>query len=152
MNANELLLFLTRDQIKATFGAARELPTEKLDWKPAPGARSALDQLQEIATAIDFNWDVYINRKVEWSEEKSERWKQTRSQYTDLDQLEQMALAGADRLESLLGQLDPSDYRAPVQVPWGEATMAECLAYHYWNSAYHHGQIVYIASLLEHPG
>lgn len=149
MNANELLLFLTRDQIKATFEAARELPSDKLEWKPAPGARSALDQLQEIATAIDFNWEMYTTRRVEWSEEKAERWKQTRSQYTDLDQLEQMALAGADRLESFLKDFNPADYRASVEVPWGEVVLAECLAYHYWNSAYHHGQIVYIASLLE---
>ena len=151
MNASELLLFLTRDQLKATFQAARELPVDKLDWKPATGARSALDQLQEVATALDFTWDTYTTRKVEWSDEKAEKWKRERSQFKDLDELEKMALAGADRLEEFLKDFDPAEYLAPVQFPWGPLTMAECLAYHYWNSAYHHGQIVYISSLLEVP-
>ena len=150
MTANELLIHLTRGQIKETFDAARELPTDRLDWKPAPEARSALDQLQELATAMEFHWDVYVTRKVEWSQEKSERWQAYRSQFTDIDELENMAKAGAERLAAFLATFDPVDYAAPVEFPIpGEFNMADCLAYHYWNATYHNGQINYIASLLE---
>jgi uncharacterized damage-inducible protein DinB len=149
MTANELLIHLTRSQIAETFAAARELPPDRLDWQPAPGARSALDQLQELATALDFNWSAYSERKVEWSPEKAERWKTHREQFTDIDELERMAVAGTERLAAFLATFDPADYTAPVAFPIpGEFNMADCLAYHYWNATYHHGQIVYIGSLL----
>ena len=149
MTANELLIHLTRSQIKETFDAARQLPTERLNWQPAPGARSALDQLQELATALDFNWDVYTQRKVEWSQEKAERWTSYRAQFTDIDTLEKMAMTGTERLAEFLSIFDPADYSAPVEFPFpGEFNMADCLAYHYWNATYHNGQINYIASLI----
>jgi uncharacterized damage-inducible protein DinB len=149
MTANELLIHLTRSQITETFDAARQLPLDKLTWQPAPGARSALDQLQELATALDFNWSTYTERKVEWSQEKAERWKEHRSQFTDIDELEAMAQAGTERLAAFLADFDPADYSASVEFPIpGTFTMADCLAYHYWNATYHNGQINYIASLL----
>jgi uncharacterized damage-inducible protein DinB len=149
MTANELLIHLTRSQITETFAAARQLPPDRLNWQPAPGARSALDQLQELATALDFNWSAYSERKVEWSQEKAERWKAHREQFTDIDELERMAVAGTERLAAFLATFDPADYTAPVSFPIpGEFNLADCLAYHYWNATYHHGQIVYIESLL----
>ena len=149
MTANELLIHLTRSQVKETFDTARQLPADKLDWQPAPGARSALDQLQELATALDFNWDVYVTRRVEWSAEKAERWKAHRSQFTDIDELERMAMAGTERLSAFLATFDSAEFSAPVEFPIpGEFNMADCLSYHYWNATYHMGQINYIASLL----
>ncbi|MEA2553574.1 MAG: hypothetical protein QOJ65_1750, partial [Fimbriimonadaceae bacterium] len=40
MTATELLIHLTEKEIDSLFQAARRLPADKLDWKPAPDARS----------------------------------------------------------------------------------------------------------------
>lgn len=152
MNANELLIYLTRRQIKDTFNAARKLPADKLDWKPSPGSRSALDQLQEVATALDMVWSAYTDRKVTWSEEKFLQWKEERRKTADLDELEKMAMSDVERLAGFLETFDPSDFTAPVELPWPiNYTLADCLAHTFWNGAYHEGQINAIAALLEDP-
>lgn len=150
MTAAEYLSRLTRNQIRDLFEAARQLPAERLDWKPTTNSRSALDQLQEVATALDFNWSTYTERKVEWSDERAEQWQRERSQYTDLDELERMAQAATDKLEQFLSTLSDEDWSAPVEFPFpSEYTLGDCVAYHFWNAAYHEGQINYIASLCE---
>lgn len=153
MTVPEFLVRLTRNQVRDLFAAARTLPAEKLTWKPAPGSRSALDQLQEVATAVDFNWSTYTDRRVEWSDEKAEQWVLERSRFTDLDELEQMAQSGTDRLAAFMSTLSDEDWSAPVEFPFeSEFTLGDCLAYHFWNAAYHEGQITYIASLCEAAG
>lgn len=150
MTAQDLLIRLTRNQIRDLFEAARQLPSDKLDWKPSPESRSALDQLQEVATAVDFNWSTYTDRQVEWSDEKAAEWQRHRSQYTDLDELERMAHASTDRLEAFLNTLTDEDLLSKVEFPFpADYLLIDCLAYHFWNCAYHEGQINYISTLLE---
>lgn len=149
VNAHELLLHLTRKQVANTFAAARKLPPNRLEWRPGPGARTALDQLQEFATAMDVTWDVYQSRKLSWSKEVNKAWMEKRSQITDIDELERIANANIDKLAGFLAEFDPADYAERIEVPFSkDYTMADCLALHFWNGAYHEGQINYIASLL----
>lgn len=149
MNANELLVYLTRRQLKSLFEAARALPADKLDWKPAPEARSALDQLQEFATALSQFGNAWTERKIEFNPEKFTEWKAERSKHTSIDELEKIATEQTEEFIKFLETVKPDDYDLPVDMPFpGEFTMADVLSYHYWNGAYHTGQITYIASLL----
>lgn len=150
MNATELMSYLTRKQVKSTFEAARRLPGDKLSWKPTPSSRSALDQLQELATAISYFWSLYSTGKMEWDEENYKKWYAERSQIVDLEELERMALADADRLAQHFGTMTAADLDKEVSMPFpGEYKMADIMAYHYWNASYHEGQINYIGTLLE---
>ena len=150
MNANELLIYLTRKQLTAIFEAARALPADKLDWQPAPGARSALDQLQEFATALSRFGNAWTERKIEFNPEQFAEWKADRSKLTDIDELEKVATEQTEQFITFLQSVKPEDYNLPVEMPFpGEFKMADVLSYHYWNGAYHQGQILYIGNLLE---
>jgi len=150
MNALELLIYLTEKQVDRVFEVARRLPAEKLDWKPAPGARSALCQLQEIATALPEFWPMFTERKMEWDGAQFERWMTERAKITSLDELEAITKKNTQLLVEFIKASDANDLTAPVQMPFpGEFNVADILSYHYWNAAYHEGQIMYIASLIE---
>jgi len=150
MNALQLLCHLTRRQTDSLFRAARNLPAERLDWTPAPGVRSALSQLQEIATANETFKAAWTERKISWSPEAFAKWMEYRSQFTDLDQLEEMTRKSCEDLCEFIMGLQESDLTLPVEMPFpGDFKLADILAYTYWNASYHEGQINYIASILE---
>jgi len=149
MTAIELIIRLTEREIDSLFKAARALPADKLDWKPAPGARSALDQLQEIATSYDTFQSAHKERRVEWSEEMFAKWIAERSKITDLDELEKRTREGYRSALADLQASNPDDLVLPVEMPFpGDFTLVDIYTYYYWNAAYHEGQIRYIASLL----
>ena len=150
MNAQELIAYLTRKQVRATFEAARRLPADKLGWKPAPSSRSALDQLQELATAVTQFWSLYTTGKMEWDSEVHQNWYVERAKITDLDELERMAAADTEKMAEFFAKMPAEQLETVVHLPFpGEYKMADIMCYHYWNAAYHEGQINYIASLLE---
>lgn len=153
MDARDLICRQNERQIDSLFRAARALRTEKLTWKPAPGARSALDQLQEIATSYTEFADAYRKRKVEWNPKEFARWMQERSQYTDLDELERMTREGNAKLAEEIRATDLADLSLPVEMPFpGDFTVADIFSYYSWNAAYHEGQIYYIGSLDSNAG
>lgn len=150
MNATELLCYLTDKQVDSLFTAARSVPADKLDWKPAPGARSALDQVQEAATAIDKFWSAYESKKVEWDQEAFNTWQAERGKLTSLDELERICKEQTKRLTDFIRKTNEDDLSLPVSMPFpGDFKFADILAYHYWNCSYHEGQINYIVSMLE---
>jgi hypothetical protein len=137
-------------QLDSLFRAARTLPADKLDWKPAPGSRSALDQLQEVATSPDQFRAAHAERKMEWSEEKFVQWMAERGELTDLDQLERHAKESHARLFAEIRAMSEEDLELPVQMPFpGEWKVADIFAYYHYNASYHEGQITYIRTLLE---
>ena len=149
MNAQELLIQQTEKQIAQLFAVARRLPADKLDWKPAPGARSALCQLQEVATALPIFWQIYTDRKLDWDPGKMAAWVEERSKLTTLDELEAVAKENTRKLAEFIRELDPEHLTDSVELPFpGERNMADVLGYHFWNASYHEGQITYIESLL----
>jgi len=149
MTAIELITRQTEKQIDSLFRAARALPADKLDWKPAPGARSALDQLQEIATSYDQFQCAHKERKVEWDGEKFAAWMAERAKITDLDELERLTREGYGKMLADLQGTDPANLTAPVQMPFpGDFSLADIFCYYYWNASYHEGQIYYIGTLL----
>ena len=152
MTACQLLIHLTNNQVADLFKVARSLPQDKLDWKPAPGARSALDQLQEVATALDFFLEGMKQREVKWDEETGQRWEEERAKLTTLDELEAATLRTTKLLTDYLATLTDDELDEKVIVPFPiEMNLGENMAYHYWNMSYHQGQIYYIKSMLTEP-
>jgi len=150
MNAIDLLIHLTERQIDSIFRAVAAIPAEKLTWSPTPGNRSALDQLQEVATAPIAFWSAYSERKVEWDEEKFNKWREERSKITDLGELEKLTRENIAKVAEFMRGLTEDELTAPVQLPFpGSYSLADVLAYNYWNMGYHEGQITYIATMIE---
>jgi len=150
MNANELLCYLTEKQIDRIFETARKFPPDKLDWKPGPNARSALEQLQEVATALNEFLPGIKARKVSWDDKRFADWMESRAKLTSLDDLEKSAKASTKELTDYIRTLPESDLDAICEMPFpGEFRVADLVSYHLWNASYHEGQINQIGFLLE---
>ncbi|RYG39493.1 DinB family protein [bacterium] len=153
MTAQEHLVRLSDRNFQTLSQTVRAFPKDKLDWKPAPGSRSALDQLQEIATILEASGDMYKTYKLEFNPEDFGAWMERRQQYTDAEELLQMIeKVTASNNETIMG-IPEEDLVKPFEMPWpGEFRVIDVLGYHPWNMAYHDAQINYIASMLETPG
>lgn len=150
MTSQELLARTIRRQIDSLFRTVAGLPADKLDWTPAPGSRSALSQLQEIATSVDEFWSGHSERKVEWAPERLEAWLNRRAALTDLAEIEKLTRESHERLIEYILNLPAEELSLPVEMPFpGEWLVADILNYYSWNAAYHEGQITYIKNLLE---
>ena len=148
MKTIEFLTYLTEHQIDGLFEAARALPADKLAWKPAPGARSALDQLQEVATAPAWFTDTHKKRKMEFDMEAFQKWREERSKITDIDELEKLCRANMRTYLDSIKDLDEAELGDKYEMPFpGEFKLADILTYHFWNISYHEGQINYIQTL-----
>lgn len=139
---------MTERQIDTLFRDARALPADKLDWKPTPDSRSALDQLQEVATSCDTFREGLKERKIVWSDEMFGAWMAERAKLTDLDALEKHAREGHARLYEDILNLTEAELDEPFEMPFpGEWTVADVLVYYHYNASYHDGQINYIGTL-----
>lgn len=150
MTAQELLCLQIQRNTDQLFRAARAIPAEKLDWKPSPEMRSALDQLQEIATADSVFKSSYVNRELDWSPDLMGQWLAERSKYTDLDELEKMTRESNAKLCEYIMSVDDDYLSQPVKMPFpGEFDVAYIFSYYPWNMAYHEGQITAIGMRLQ---
>jgi uncharacterized damage-inducible protein DinB len=149
MTALELLADMTRRQLDSFFEAVRAIPADKLDWQPSPGSRSALDQVQEVATVFAGIPKAVTERKLEFTPEAFAQMVADRKKVTDLAELEKMTREGTEKLIEFILSVPASELQDTVAMPWpGDYRVASLLGYHNWNMAYHEGQINYIGTLL----
>lgn len=148
MTAHEVLKRQLLNQQTAFLTMVNKVPADKVEWVPQEGMRSALDQFQEVATAISHNWGVYRDRRMEWTPESFLEWKTSRAKLLTFAELEARLRADTDMLIAHMDSLPAEELSAPVQMPWGEHIVADTVTFHVWNMAYHEGQISYILQLL----
>ncbi|MES2464270.1 MAG: DinB family protein [Armatimonadota bacterium] len=124
------------------------IPPDKRTWKPAEGARSAMDQFAECAILNGSTAETILNRTGPSAEFMGEY-------ATIKDGLVQDEAAARVLLEKNTAQViaairtvPTEDLDATVVMPWGPMALHSLCAYPFWNMTYHQGQIVYIASLL----
>lgn len=150
MNSIDSLVRNTERQLDRFFDAVKSIPADKLDWKPAPGARSVLDQVQEVATVFQSIPDAVSNRKLAWSDDMYATMMAERQKLTDLAQLEAQTREGTAQLVEFIRTVREDELNDVVEMPWpGDFRVADLLGYHSWNMAYHEGQIYFIGTLLE---
>lgn len=149
MTAIEFLIDNTQKRLDSLFEVARTLPADKLDWKASPESRSALDQLQEVATCVDEFWAAHTERKVEWDPAKFTAWQERRGKLTSVDELQAAANESHARLFEAMRGMTDEYLELPVQMPFPRPfTVLDILAYYSWNASYHEGQITFIKTLL----
>lgn len=150
MNATELLCYLTEKQIDRLFEIAHKFPADKLDWKPDGNTRSALDQLQEVSTALTEFLPGIKSRKVEWAPERFAKWVEYRSKITSVDELEKLARESTKELLDYMRTIPEADLDLDVEMPFpGNFKVADVISYHLWNASYHEGQINMLSFMLE---
>ena len=124
------------------------LPEDKRNWSPDEKARTAIDQVAECALLNGYTADLIQNRTwtmgsdfTEYTRIKAELAQDWNAVKTLLDQNTAKVIAA-------LGTVSDEDLGNPIEMPWRTQTLAEIIAYGYWNMTYHEGQINYIASIL----
>lgn len=149
MQATDLLIRQLERELESFLKIAGKVPADKLDWTPGEGTRSALSQMQEVATVISENWGLYETRKMVWNDDAFAAWLENRSQYTTFEAIEAKLKEDIQQLKDFVRTRTPDDLEAEVEMPWpGEFKLCDVIYYACWNMAYHEGQIATILMLL----
>lgn len=127
--------------------ALHRLPEDKRNWSPMGDARTAMDMVAECALltdvteivqtrafSADFNFEAYRAQKAELAQ--------------DPEKTHALLIESTHKAIETIKTIPDADLAIEVQMPWGPMTIAQVIAYPYWNMCYHEGQINYIASML----
>jgi len=124
------------------------LPEDRRTWSPEDKSRSALDQFAECAILNGYTAKL-IQTHV-WPSGGFDNFLREKSEASALSWEDLSALLEENtRLAvEIISALPDEELEVEIDLPWGKSSLAEILAYPYWNMTYHQGQINYIASML----
>ena len=143
---------ITQKALDDVCRAALAIPAEKQDWSPGGDARSALNQMQEIAVAatwfLNVMQDLRVPREPERSiDETMERARQLKT----IEECVEMARSTTSELCRAIAAFPPEALEVEATLPFGEGqtvSMADVLYLHAWNLTYHLGQLNQIQLML----
>ena len=149
--SNTLQGFLAAATKKASADLAAALlrvPEDKRAWSPQGNARTALDQVAECAFLNGYTADLIQTRQ--WPTGGFDAYLRAKDEIVaqGWDHIHALLEANTDRVIAVLRAVPETALNDGIAMPWGTQTMAEIIAYPYWNMTYHEGQINYIASML----
>ncbi|MEO6906846.1 MAG: DinB family protein [Abditibacteriaceae bacterium] len=114
------------------------VPDEKLDWKPAPDAKSVLDIAHEIALSTDSIANFLATGEYQKNVARPTTREEAKSAIT----------AAAETYAKVLPRLTREQLAGTAHFPWGEVPMGEAIGMPVIEILHHHGQIAYIQTLL----
>ena len=152
MRIQEFLATSIESKLKQLFELARKVPEDRVDWSPGGTARSALDQLQEVAIIHRFHTKILLDKKVgEITPETFEKYNTDRRKLMTIDQCEESALRLTAELVAVIRGYSDEGLELRITLPFGggvDLSVAELMMMPYWNLGYHEGQIQFILNLL----
>ena len=124
------------------------IPEDKRHWSPEDKARTALDQVAECAILNGYTADLIQTRR--WQSEGFDRFMASKAQAAaqNWEELEALLQENTRAVCGAIRAVPDEALQDPIEMPWRTQTLAEIIAYPYWNMTYHQGQINYIASML----
>ncbi|MCS6923330.1 MAG: DinB family protein [Fimbriimonadales bacterium] len=149
MPFQQMVSKLTLNAVDELLRYAKAIPADKLTWRPAAHARSALEILQECAVlpAAVAAWLHERPQSPPSMEQYAPIWAQAQT-LTTLDACEVALRENTQKLLQAVESLSEADLNQTAVAPWGRTyTLAEGCFIHYWNLTYHLGQIAYIQLL-----
>lgn len=149
--SNTLQDFLSAATQKAAddlTAAVLRLPEDKRGWSSDGTARPALDQMAECAILNGYTADLIQTQT--WPDDRFETFFQEMAEAAaqDWETLSARLRENAGRIAAAISAVPDNALGREIKMPWGTQTMAQIMAYPYWNMVYHHGQVNYIASIL----
>ena len=115
------------------------IPEEKLDWKPAPTANSALEIVNHVAFYIRAM--IPVLGGAEWKPVEA-------APATTLKEAQDLLTSTVEEYVAALRAVPPADLRRTVSLPFGSFPLARAAMMPAVDLIHHHGQITYIQSLL----
>jgi len=151
MRYQDQVVKLTQKALDDVCRAAAAVPDDRLDWVPMGSVRSALNQMQEIATSATWFIPVVESGVVpHFDAETAANHTRFRRTMETLDACVAEARQSTGHLCQAIIAFPDKDLDKEVTMPFGAGTttMADVLQMHYWNLVYHLGQINQIQLML----
>ncbi len=114
------------------------IPDDKLAWKPAPEAKSALEICQEICGVVGGFAGAL----------QGQEFKVNPPTLSDREGAKAAVLAATSNYAQILGSLSESDLQVEMATPFGRIPKANGVGFGVVETLHHHGQIVYLQTLL----
>jgi uncharacterized damage-inducible protein DinB len=115
------------------------IPADKLNWKPAPTAKSAVEVVGHVVGFMKAMRPVLDGGQF------------TPPQFTPpttLQQAQDLVTSSVEEYAGALQRLKPEDLGKNVTLPFGEFPMSQAVSLPFVDLVHHHGQIAYIQTLL----
>ncbi len=139
MTIQEGLAALASEAIDTLFRTAKPMPEDKLSWKPAETSRSAIELVKECSTIlIPIAGLLNTGEMGEMNEGKGLK---------SLAEYEEIACSGIKELVTAIRAFPEERMQETLDLPWGKMSYMDIMAYSYWNTMYHVGQISYIQTM-----
>jgi uncharacterized damage-inducible protein DinB len=117
---------------------------DKLDWKPAPTAKSALDIVNHVVAAIRSMKSLL----EEGNYERPNFQHPDFTPATTADEAKTLLVTTAGEYAQSLRAVKPEDLGKDVNLPFGTMPLARVVSMPVIDLVHHHGQIAYIQTLL----
>jgi hypothetical protein len=115
------------------------IPQDKLNWKPAPTANSALEIINHSLPFIKGMIPVLAGK--EFAPPHA-------APVTNLKDAQEQIRSAAGEYAAALRRLTPADLERTVQLPFGSFPLAQAASMPLVDLIHHHGQIAYIQTML----
>ncbi len=145
MRYQDEIVRITQKALDDVCRAARSIPEDRADWVPMGEARSVLNQMQEIAVAATWFFNIVQDLKVPKEPDQSidETMVRARKLLTVEACIDMARTTTAELCKAILAFPDEA-MELEVILPFDEGQtviMADVLFLHSWNLTYHLGQI-----------
>jgi uncharacterized damage-inducible protein DinB len=115
------------------------IPDDKLNWKPSPTAKSALEIMGEVIGVFDFVLSRF--------ERPEEEWKGSYEVPLTRDEAKKKVLAITQRYIAFMQSLTPEDLEGEVQMRFGPFPKSRLVHLPVQDMTHHHGQIAYLQTI-----
>ncbi|MBS1721971.1 MAG: hypothetical protein JSS66_03070 [Armatimonadetes bacterium] len=125
------------------------LPEDKRNWSPMGEARTALDQVAEVAILNGSTADLLRTRQFD-GEKAMETFMEAKAALVNQgwDAVRSLLESNTEKFVGAINEVSEADMGVEIQMPWGPMTLEQIMSYPFWNACYHEGQINYIATMI----
>ncbi|MBS1707121.1 MAG: DinB family protein [Armatimonadetes bacterium] len=149
MRLQDQIVRMTQRALADLVRSVEAIEPDKQDWRPAEHARSALDQLREVAVVPRFHLMLLRDGHMPTGEDHA-GFRQEAAKLSTVSDAIMAARNSTNDLCELIATFPDDRLEEEITLPFGggmHVSMADVLTIHYWNMVYHHGQVNYIQTL-----
>jgi hypothetical protein len=134
---------MLRYGVRSLIHNLKALPPDRLDWKPSPGARSALEAAGEVVGALRMYLPILCGEEC--------RFQGGHPHPANLEEAERLLTAAAAEYAAALEAAGPA-LDGPRTMPFGAVFQARrAVLFPVMDLFHHHGQVCYLQTLLGDP-
>jgi len=155
MRYQDEIVRMTQRALDDVCRAALAIPSEKREWVPMGAARSVLNQMQELAVAALWFYDIIQDLRITREPERDiDEIMVKAREITTVEECVERARTSTSDLCRAIAAFPDEALDVEVTLPFGAgqtASMADMLYMHAWNLTYHLGQINQMQLMLGDP-